>query len=208
MIRLMFPCKYIGVTQDYKSNHKAIDLGWDSKYGGPNHEIICPQDGIVTYVKNNMKTNDKTTKSYGNYIKIDHGSGLVTLMAHLKYNSIKVKVGDKVKYGQKLAIMGNTGYSFGTHCHFEVILDGIKVNPLLYTYYDKTYTVGSNTIKKYKPMIINLEENMENKINDDIKQIDDINNTIIDDVIFEYICEKSGMYKIYLNKDEKLIIKD
>lgn len=201
MIKLLFPTKYIGITQGYKSSHKAIDLGWDSKYGGPNHEIFSPYDGTVTYVKSSIKSNDTSSKSYGNYIKINHGNGIVTLFAHLKYGSIIVKVGDKVKCGQKLALMGNTGYSFGVHCHYEVIQNGNKLNPLKYTYYDKSYVVGKNTLKKYKPMLLK-EEIMKEEVDNIVTE------NIADDILFEYLCEKSGIYKIYLNKDERLIIKD
>ena len=86
-----------------------------------------------------------------NYIKINHGNGVYTLMAHLKYNSATVKVGDKVKQGQTIGIMGNTGYSFGVHCHYEVYIDKKRVNPFNYTYYTDKHVVGTNTLKKYKP---------------------------------------------------------
>ena len=90
-MKLIFPCYYVGVTQGFKSTHKAIDLGWDKKHGGPNHKIIAPADGVVTYVKNNVVGKTKNV-TYGNYIKINHGNGVYTLMAHLKYNSSTVKL--------------------------------------------------------------------------------------------------------------------
>lgn len=199
MVKLIFPCDYIGITQGYKSTHKAIDLGWSTAHGGPNHVIYAPYDGVVTYVKNNIKTNTKD-RIYGNYIKINHGNKIVTLVAHLKYGSIVVKVGDKVTKGQKLGLMGNTGYSFGVHCHYEVIIDREKVNPLKYTYYNKSQIVSKNTKKKYKPNIL------ESEVSEIVKE-EDIN-TEIDDTIFEYLCTKTGTYKIQLNENEKLIIKD
>lgn len=206
-MKLIFPCDYIGITQGYKSSHKAIDMGWSTGNGGPNHKILAPYDGVVTYVKNSIRTRNTSSKTYGNYIKINHGNGVVTLVAHLKYDSIRVKVGDKVKTGDILGIMGNTGYSFGVHCHYEVIINGTKVNPLKYTYYTKNQVVGKNTLNKYKPMLlesegIKVEEHIKNE---PVKE--EVNPTI-DDTLFEYICNKSGMYKIYLNEGEKLIIKD
>ncbi len=206
-MKLIFPCDYIGITQGYKSSHKAIDMGWSTGNGGPNHKILAPYDGVVTYVKNSIRTRNTSSKTYGNYIKINHGNGVVTLVAHLKYDSIRVKVGDKVKTGDILGIMGNTGYSFGVHCHYEVIISGTKVNPLKYTYYTKNQVVGKNTLNKYKPMLLESEDiKVEEPIkNEPVKE--EVNPTI-DDTLFEYICNKSGMYKIYLNEGEKLIIKD
>ncbi len=202
-MKLIFPCDYIGITQGYKSSHKAIDMGWSTNYGGPNHKILAAYDGVVTYVKNNIKTRNTSSKTYGNYVKINHGNGVVTLVAHLKYDSIKVKVGDKVKTGDVIGIMGNTGYSFGVHCHYEVIINGAKVNPLNYTYYTKNQVVGKNTLSKYKPILLESEDNkVEESINNKEDKIE------VDDILFEYICNKSGMYKIYLNEGEKLIIKD
>ena len=70
---------------------------------------------------------------YGNVIEIDHGNGLVTLYAHNK--DLYVKVGNNVSRGQHIASMGNTGLVYGKtgiHVHFEVRLNGVKKNPLLY----------------------------------------------------------------------------
>ena len=60
MIKLIFPCDYVGITQGFKSSHKAIDMGWSTKDGGPNHVIYAPYDGVVTYVKDSIKGNDKS----------------------------------------------------------------------------------------------------------------------------------------------------
>lgn len=68
--------------------------------------------------------------SYGNYIVIDHGNGLTTLYAHC--NSTNVSVGQSVSQNQQIGIVGNTGNSFGAHCHFEVRVNGYRRNPRNY----------------------------------------------------------------------------
>lgn len=68
--------------------------------------------------------------SYGYYVGIDHGNGFVTIYAH--NSSLNVSVGQKVKQGQTVAYAGETGYAFGAHCHFEIRVNGAKVNPLNY----------------------------------------------------------------------------
>ncbi len=64
---------------------------------------------------------------YGNMIEIDHGYGVITRYGHNSKNL--VNVGDAVKRGQTIALVGNTGRSTGPHVHYEVIVNGIPVNP-------------------------------------------------------------------------------
>ena len=129
MIKLFFPCKYIGITQGYKSSHSALDLGWDSNYGGSNQKIIAPADGEVISIKKNYNKTDETGSSYGNYVQIDHGDGVQTLVAHLMYNSVNVKVGDKVKKGQLIGLMGNTGILL---VFIVIMRSGLVVKELIY----------------------------------------------------------------------------
>ena len=67
---------------------------------------------------------------YGNLVEINHGNGYVTRYGHAK--EVLVKVGEAVKKGHKIALMGNTGRSTGPHVHFEVWMDGKTVNPSKY----------------------------------------------------------------------------
>jgi murein DD-endopeptidase MepM/ murein hydrolase activator NlpD len=68
--------------------------------------------------------------SYGLYVVVVSPGGIETLYAHL--NSISVSVGEYVGQGQQLGIVGDTGYSTGRHLHFEVIDNGVRVNPMNY----------------------------------------------------------------------------
>lgn len=69
---------------------------------------------------------------YGNTVVIDHGGGLWTLYAHIRPNGIKVRKGQNVKRGSKIAEVGTTGNSTGYHLHFEVRLKEKAVNPKKY----------------------------------------------------------------------------
>lgn len=105
------------ITQAFKKGvHNGIDLvgtGYTLDY------ITAHTEGTVVAVRSNYKTNDRYGCSYGNYVKIKH-NGYYTLYAHMKYNSVTVRVGQKVSKGQVIGYMGNTGHSFGAHLHFEV----------------------------------------------------------------------------------------
>lgn len=99
--------------------HGAIDIAGGSVHGKP---IIASDGGVVVEAE--------THPSYGNYVLIDHGNGFMTRYAHC--SKLEVKEGDKVAQGQYIAKVGNTGYSFGSHLHFEIIKDGVLVDPLEY----------------------------------------------------------------------------
>ena len=64
----------------------------------------------------------------GNYVRLDHGSGLETYYACCQ--SVQVKTGDTVTLGQTIATVGSTGTSTGPHLHFEVLLNGVQQDPL------------------------------------------------------------------------------
>jgi murein DD-endopeptidase MepM/ murein hydrolase activator NlpD len=65
---------------------------------------------------------------YGNYIKLDHSNGVVTLYAHC--SKLVVKKGQKVKKGAVIGYVGETGAAIGPHLHFEIVKDGNPINPL------------------------------------------------------------------------------
>ena len=124
------------ITKKYNIlTHKGVDIGWSPTEA--NNTIIAHTDGtIVDLVKTYTKT-DKKGNSYGNYIKIKHPNGYYTLYAHLKYGSVNVRKGEKVKQGQAIAIMGATGHCTARHLHFEVRnTKDNRINPTDYLYKD------------------------------------------------------------------------
>ncbi len=103
--------------------------------------VIATKDGKVIYPYNDSNISIGTcdyygTKancnSYGNYVKIEHSDGAVSLYGHMYANTITVRAGDYVKQGQVLGKSGSSGNSTGGHLHFEIRIDGIPVNPLDY----------------------------------------------------------------------------
>ena len=121
------------VSQRYKgSRHNGIDLvgaGYTLDY------VVAHSDGTVVGLVSNINYN--TSKSgrriYGNYVKIKHDNGMYTLYAHLRYGSVTVKLNQRVTKGQVLGYMGNTGYSFGAHLHFEVRnANNVQIDPTPY----------------------------------------------------------------------------
>lgn len=99
------------------SLHRGIDIACSYGTG-----IVAADGGTVTFSGWNG--------TYGKLVVIDHGNGKVTYYAH--NSSLLVSVGDKVAKGETIALAGSTGRSTGTHCHFEVHVNGQLVNPLNY----------------------------------------------------------------------------
>ena len=89
-----------------------------------NVDVCAINDGTVVTTFNKIRNDDKYLRQNmhagGNHIVIDHG-GFYSFYAHLSYNSIKVKEGDKVKKGQSIAKCGDTGNSSAPHLHFEMV---------------------------------------------------------------------------------------
>ena len=91
-----FPVNYIYVSQTYKSTHKAVDLGWSSKYYGRNQDIYACYDGTVIV---NSYASDA-----GNYVAIRHDNGDISRYLHLKSRS-NLKIGTRVQKGEKVALV-------------------------------------------------------------------------------------------------------
>ena len=97
--------------------HKGLDIA--NRVGTP---IIAPASGVVA----------RTGREggYGRTIVVNHGYGLSTRYAHL--HRILVKPGQLISRGDKIALLGNSGRSTGSHLHYEVRLNSVPVNPSRY----------------------------------------------------------------------------
>jgi murein DD-endopeptidase MepM/ murein hydrolase activator NlpD len=102
--------------------HTGIDLA--VPLGTP---VFAAADGVVV-VAEAMTDASGALVGYGNYVIIQHDSGLKTLYGHLL--AIGVKAGDTVKRGQLIGLVGSTGNSTGPHTHFEVRIDNSPVDPM------------------------------------------------------------------------------
>ena len=118
-----------------------------SGYGMRTHPILkiplmhygqdfTAKTGIEMYATGNgvIKSIRRSNRGFGNHIVIDHGYGYETLYAHLsKFN---VKKGQKIKRGEIIGFVGNTGRSTAPHLHYEVHKNGKKINPINFYYND------------------------------------------------------------------------
>ena len=107
---------YRSIFSSY-SFHRGLDIA--VPYGT---SVVASDGGTVTYAG--------WQGTYGKLVIIDHGDGRQTYYAH--NSSLLVNVGDKVYQGQTIARAGSTGRSTGSHCHFEVHVNGSLVNPYNY----------------------------------------------------------------------------
>jgi len=97
------------------AHHDGIDIA-----GKTGSEIIAVASGVVTWAGPRF--------GYGNMVEINHGNGYITRYAHNQ--DVTVAIGETVKKGQKVALMGSTGRSTGPHVHFEVMRNGQIIDPM------------------------------------------------------------------------------
>ena len=113
------------VTSNYGKRRDPINRRWASHYGldlgGPfKSRVYSTAPGVVTYAGWKGK--------YGKLVEISHGASMKTRYGHL--NKIYVKKGQKVKFLQKIGLLGSTGRSTGMHLHYEVVFRGRAKNPM------------------------------------------------------------------------------
>ena len=126
--RLIWPVPgYSYITSDYGEReslrgyraHKGIDISGGGIYGA---SIVAADGGKVIEAGYHW--------SYGYYIRIDHGGGLITMYEHC--SKLLVSRGESVKQGEVIAKVGSSGYSTGAHLHFQVEQNGSIVSPWKY----------------------------------------------------------------------------
>lgn len=126
----------------YSMMHQGIDFG--APIGTP---IFAAGNGTIEEIGEK--------NGYGNYIKLRHNSSYETAYAHISRFASGMKRGTKVKQGQVIAYVGETGRATGPHLHFEIIVDGQHVNP------STVKTVASdklngNELKAFKAMVASI----------------------------------------------------
>ena len=110
----------------YKTRKMHYGMDFSAKTGT---EIYATGDGVVSKVR-------RSKRGYGNYVKINHGFGYETLYAHM--SKYIVKKGQKVKRGEVIGYVGNTGISTAPRLHYEVRKEKKKINPVNFYYNDLT----------------------------------------------------------------------
>lgn len=115
--KFFWPTVGYRITQYYTWRHHGLDIA--NKVGTP---IYAVDDGVVEI--------SGWGTGYGNTILINHGGGRKTRYGH--FSKLYVKKGATVQRGEVIGAMGSTGWSTGSHLHFEIIINGVKYNPLNY----------------------------------------------------------------------------
>jgi len=112
---------YFGMRADPFSGKQEMHKGLDFA-GKMGAKIVAVASGVVSWAGPRY--------GYGNLVEINHGNGISTRYGHAR--DVLVKVGDKIKKGDVVALMGSTGRSTGPHVHFEVRKNDKAVDPLFY----------------------------------------------------------------------------
>ncbi len=108
---------YVSSPFGGKRNHKGVDIA-----APKGTAIYAAEDGVVTL--------SRWYTTYGNCVILNHGNGIQTLYGHA--SKLLVKVGQQVKKGDVIALVGSTGRSSGNHLHFEIQRNGSRINPINY----------------------------------------------------------------------------
>ncbi len=119
----------------YKTRRMHTGIDFSAPKGTP---LYATGDGIVKKAG--------WGSGYGKQVEIDHGYGYVTKYAHM--SAFNCKVGDKVKRGELIGKVGNTGASVAPHVHYEIIKNGKKINPIHYFFRDLSSEDYDKILKK------------------------------------------------------------
>lgn len=120
-VPLSMPVKKGVITSNYGyrngEEHKGIDIATDK-----NASIYSVMSGVVE--------RSEYSKSYGNYVLVDHKNGIKTIYAHC--SDTTKKAGDSVNRGEEVGFVGRTGRATGDHLHFEILVDNKNYNPMFW----------------------------------------------------------------------------
>lgn len=147
-----------GNTYSNGSFHKGCDFTGNTSVDDGYDYVIAIADGVVSSCQNaiNGVVKDTGTAGMGNYVYIEHDNGYRSRYQHMKKGSVTVKKGNKVKAGQVIGYIGNTGNSTGRHLHFDIsttgkVAGGTYVASQNRTYFDpKPYIKGTKTLTAKK----------------------------------------------------------
>ena len=101
----------------YGAGHRGIDIA--APFGTP---VRAAGDGVVSWAGQNGE--------YGNHVAIDHGDGMVTTYSHLRGIAADLRAGERVRQGQVVGFVGQTGLATGPHLHFALFVNQLYMNPL------------------------------------------------------------------------------
>jgi len=161
-----FAFDILGVGPDGKTRRGEDNTNED--YYAFGREILAPADGnvtdVITGVRDNVPGSMNPYSALGNAVFIQHSENEISVMAHLKFDSVMVKVGDEVKAGQKIGLCGNSGNSSEPHLHYHlqntpIIQDGTGIK----CYFEKVGVIKDDkeqSKENYSPIkgdIINAE---------------------------------------------------
>lgn len=105
----------LGISQGYHALHRGIDVR-----ASKGTSVVSVAEGVVVEVS-------EQSYGYGKYVRIAHAGTMASLYAHL--DTIGVEVGEKVSKGQEIGTVGTTGWSTGSHLHFELTEGDRGINP-------------------------------------------------------------------------------
>ncbi|SEQ51150.1 M23 family metallopeptidase [Sphingobium sp. YR768] len=138
----------------YRRLHAGVDFA--ARYGSP---IYAVTDGVISYAGRHG--------GHGNYVRIEHGSGLATGYAHM--SRIAAAPGQRVRRGQVIGYVGSTGLSTGPHLHYELYRNGQVVNPLSVKFTTTAQLAGSELaafrakLAQYQGLRVGLHDSFAQK---------------------------------------------
>ena len=153
-----FAFDFLGEDEQGRTRKGQDNINED--YFAFGREILAPADGIVTDVidgvRDNIPGSMNPYSALGNAVLIQHSENEVSVLAHLKLGSVKVKAGDKVRKGQVIGICGNSGNSSEPHLHYHlqntpIIQDGTGIK----CYFEKVAVInesGKEVKTNYSPV--------------------------------------------------------